>query len=33
MKVKKANPKSPHHKEKFFSISSILYLCEMMDNH
>ena len=32
--VKRVNPKSAHHKEKvFFSISLILYLCEMMDVH
>ena len=32
--LKRVNPKkSSHHKEKFISISLILYLCEMMDIH
>ena len=29
--VKRANPKSSHHKETFFSISLILWVYEMMD--
>ena len=31
--VKKANPKSSHHKQKIFSIFKILYLYEMIDVH
>lgn len=31
--VRRVNPKSSHHKEKFFFYSLKSYLCEMMDVH
>ena len=31
--VRRVNSKTSHHKEKVFSISLIVYLCEMMDVH
>ena len=33
MKVKRENPKSSHHKEKYFFYSINFYLFELMDVH